>query len=408
MKKLLTLLLFFVVINAKGDSWVQKASFPGGGLSYTFSFTIGNKGYVGCGRDSVYSLYNDFWEYDPVTNVWTQMANFGGTIRCGATGFSIGNKGYAGLGGNPSGGVFFQDFWEYNPVNNVWIQRANFAGGNRWVAIGFSVGGMGYVSTGLNGSTTYNDLWQYNPITDSWMQKTSLSGLPRRNASCFVIGNYGYAVGGLTQISGGVLTDSALWEYNSILDSWSQKANFPSAPRVDAAAFTICDKGYFGMGEGPIIQNFLNDLWQYNPVANSWVQKASFPNSSRDETAYFTIGNKGYIGLGGHTSGIYNDFYEYTPDSACTTGIEEQSSNPSFNIYPNPAKGEITVSSEQLKINSMVEIKIFNTDGKTVLLQHHKTTANNFKLPIANLPTGIYFVQLSEGEKRAVRKMVVE
>src|SRR5258708_1015500 len=78
MKKLLTILIIYSAINAKADSWVQKASFPGLGLKWTFSFSIGNKGYVGCGKDSASFNHKDFWEYDPTSDTWTQKADFGG------------------------------------------------------------------------------------------------------------------------------------------------------------------------------------------------------------------------------------------------------------------------------------------------------------------------------------------
>jgi len=45
---------------------------------------------------------NDFWEYDPATNVWVQKVNFGGDAREQAIGFSIGNKGYIGTGNRPN------------------------------------------------------------------------------------------------------------------------------------------------------------------------------------------------------------------------------------------------------------------------------------------------------------------
>jgi N-acetylneuraminic acid mutarotase len=80
-------------------------------------FSIGNKGYVGTGYGDGPTLYNDFWEWDQVSNVWTQNVNFGGMARNAAVGFSIGNKGYVGTGVtgiNPN--YAFQDFWEYDPT----------------------------------------------------------------------------------------------------------------------------------------------------------------------------------------------------------------------------------------------------------------------------------------------------
>jgi hypothetical protein len=55
--------------------------------------------------------------------VWTQKANIGAVGRDGAVGFSIGNKGYIGTGSN--GTTYLNDFWEYDPETNVWIQKAS-------------------------------------------------------------------------------------------------------------------------------------------------------------------------------------------------------------------------------------------------------------------------------------------
>ncbi len=51
------------------------------------------------------------------------MADFPGVAREYATGFSIGNKGYIGLGISPA---FLNDFYEYNPKTNVWNEKADF------------------------------------------------------------------------------------------------------------------------------------------------------------------------------------------------------------------------------------------------------------------------------------------
>lgn len=81
-------------------------------------FSIGTKGYIGTGiSDGGISHYQDFWEWDQVTNVWTEKTNFKGDARSYAVCVSIGNKAYigtgAGLGINDNG---FQDFWEYDPT----------------------------------------------------------------------------------------------------------------------------------------------------------------------------------------------------------------------------------------------------------------------------------------------------
>src|SRR5206468_1754930 len=86
--------------------------------------------------------------------------------------------------------------------------------------------------------------------------------------------------------------------------------------RVDSRAFSLCNKGYYGTGDGS--GSNLNDFWQYEPVTDKWTRKADVPGPShgRDEDAAFAIGNKGYFGLGSDW-GLYRDFYEYAPDSPC-------------------------------------------------------------------------------------------
>src|SRR5205823_1898625 len=103
------------------------------------------KGYIGTGFDNNVTWTNDFWEYDPSTNVWMQKADFGGSGRAAAVGFSIGSKGYLGTGSDSEG--LFNDFWEYDPATNAWTQKAGLELG-RDLAVGFSIGSKGYLGTG--------------------------------------------------------------------------------------------------------------------------------------------------------------------------------------------------------------------------------------------------------------------
>lgn len=111
------LILFFCTTTIYSQSnWIQKADFGGIERVDAIGFSIGTKGYIGTGRNSLTAAeYVDFWEFDPSTNSWSQKADFGGGARHDAVGFSINNKGYVGTGVNVNGPVFFNDFWEYDP-----------------------------------------------------------------------------------------------------------------------------------------------------------------------------------------------------------------------------------------------------------------------------------------------------
>ncbi|MBK8874662.1 MAG: hypothetical protein IPN13_12360 [Bacteroidetes bacterium] len=107
---------------------------------------------------------------------------------------------------------------------------------------------------------------------------------------------------------------------------------------------------------------------EYNPVSNSWIQKADVTTLLRNEPAYFSIGTKGYIGMGYNSSGPYlKDFWEYTPDSACATGIDEIAEyNLEFSINPNPAKDFISIN--YLLINDKINtnLAIADVQGRIV------------------------------------------
>ena len=208
----------------------------------------------------------------------------------------------------------------------------------RDLAVGFSIGNKGYVGTGLdiNGQTK-NDFWEYDPTFDVWTQKKY----------------FGYVGGG---------------------------ACF-------AVGFSIGNRGYIGLGAF----NYEDAFWEYDTTTNNWTQKVNFTGTPRSRAVGFSIGNKGYIGTGWD---IYyqkrNDFWEYTPNSI---GIIKKELLSTINVFPNPAKAEITVSSEQ-KFNN-VTLKLVNVLGQT-LFEKTNLFGNNFNFNISDKASGIYFIEINE------------
>lgn len=311
--------VFFLCISlfsfSQGGIWRQKQSL---GLAATsrygaVSFSIGDKGYVGTGFDI--SPRNDFWEYNPSTNVWTQKANLPGGVRSSATGFSIGHKGYIGMGDSANFLAHYNDFWEYDPATNIWTRKADFGGGGRSGTTGFSIGSKGYAGTGINNSSTNkNDFWQFDPATNVWTQKANFGGGVRNLASGFSIGNKGYiGLGTINEFEVAAYGD--FWEYDPAADIWVQKADFGGGARWGATGFSVGNKGFLGTGNNNFL-NDVNDFWEFDPVTNVWVQKANFGGSARVQAISFSIGNKGYLGTGNRTSNAFtfgpaNDFWAY-------------------------------------------------------------------------------------------------
>lgn len=404
MKNLFTLSFILFSFFAKADYWTQKANFPGSNRFGTFSFSIGSKGYLGCGYDNSWATTNTFWAYDQLSNTWTQKANFGGVPRVYPTGFAIGASGYAGLGVDPAAG-WMQDFWRYDTTSNSWTPLPFFGGGQRSEACSFVINGKAYVGTGngVGPPYTFNDLWEFDPVNFSWTAKASMPGSPRIKALGLSAGNNGYIVTGFASTN--YFTD--IWEYNPAADSWTQKASFTCDPRGGAAGVSLFNKLFIGTGNnlGPGGLPYPSqDWWEFDPISNQWIQKNSYLGLARYETAYFTIDNKGYVGIGVNSNVAYNDLWEYTTDP--DVGINEVSNSKfQFTVSPNPVKDYIIIN-YLLSRNEKLKLTITNIGGNKVY--QSKLFSSSFQLPTSSFPKGVYFVQINYGKEKYTRKFLKE
>jgi len=408
-----------LVAEPKGDLWTQKATLAGTSRIEAVGFSIGNKGYIGTGRnDNTGIIFKDFWEYDPNTDTWSQRANFGGGDRSSAVGFSIGNKGYIGTGSNGSGGKL-KDFWEYDPVTNIWTQKADFGGGGRSDAFGFSIGNKGYIGTGDPGGSNYfNDFWEYDQGADIWSQKANFP-YGRSGAVAFVIGNIGYA--GLGKIYGGG-PQTYFSYYNPINDAWyGVSTGFPYQARENAFGFSIGGKGYIGSGNNYLTS--YSDFIEFDPVAHIWIQRANCYGTHFTGSVGFSIGNKGYVGaawisadnfweydqyydhiwsngissptISVHSAGIYS--VNITDFSGCLSsatqivvdciGINELTNDDNIRIYPNPTSDILN-----LEIEQMHYITILNALGNEVYTGKMEKGTN--KINLNDLEDGLYLIKI--------------
>jgi hypothetical protein len=94
------------------------------------------------------------------------------------------------------------------------------------------------------------------------------------------------------------------------------------------------------------------------------------------------------------------DFYNNNPNIAgCSalflaTSITENSLGKSFlKVFPNPAKSELFVFFEDMYLKEEMEISIYDVTGKIVLSE--QVLANNLKIDIESLQSGMYFINAS-------------
>ncbi len=191
------------------NTWIQKSSFPGGfgtGVYFATGFAVSGKGYVCCGKLGASYYSQELWEFNPSTNTWLSRATFPGGVRYGQMSFVLNNKVYVGCGTDEN--WFTSDFWEYNPGNNVWTQKSTFPGSARSFGSAFALGTKGYMGMGTDGG--FRDDWfEYDAISDSWMPAAQFGGAGRRSAPSFVISGAGYVMTG----KGATGKHRDLWEY---------------------------------------------------------------------------------------------------------------------------------------------------------------------------------------------------
>ena len=93
-------------------------------------------------------------------------------------------------------------------------------------------------------------------------------------------------------------------------------------------------------------------------------------------------------------SSSYNTDYltiKYGPVLTAINSVE--SGNNSFEIYPNPAKDQITINFENNLISNNYSYKITNTLGQTIYSNSINKQSENIQLN-SNLENGIYFIQI--------------
>lgn len=244
-----------------GTNWVTKNSHIPFSIRPNFTFTIGNKAYLGYNgkKNFDYPAPKFLWEYDFVTKGWAEKTAFPGTTRSGAGYFTIGNKGYVvgGVRNEPSPYTALKETWEYDAAINAWQQKADLPTTRQW-ATGFSIGNKGYVVTGRrrlpsNYSYTYlQSLQEYDPLTNTWNGKAAFPGVARAYPSVFVISGIAYAGGGYyTEPNSGnnnlhYYRKDDFYKYNPVTNAWSQVADFVSRPigTSKLEGFSINSRGY--------------------------------------------------------------------------------------------------------------------------------------------------------------------
>ncbi|MFN0050350.1 MAG: T9SS type A sorting domain-containing protein, partial [Cytophagales bacterium] len=109
-------------------------------------------------------------------------------------------------------------------------------------------------------------------------------------------------------------------------------------------------------------------------------------------------------------SGCPSDESEFVQFTASITGTNGFNSNADFRLYPNPTKGEFTLESNSL-LSGDYFVEMFDVIGKPVFAKTVNQVSgkvSKFTYNTAGLPTGIYFIKISNNGNGKVLKLIVE
>ncbi|MGL4598681.1 MAG: M43 family zinc metalloprotease [Bacteroidia bacterium] len=79
----------------------------------------------------------------------------------------------------------------------------------------------------------------------------------------------------------------------------------------------------------------------------------------------------------------------------------------SINLFPNPTQGNTTLNVTLLNRQDL-NIQVVNALGQTVqTISENNTYGGNYMLDLSNAPAGVYFVEVTSGNEKAVKRLVI-
>lgn len=279
----------FIVSISSAQSWKPTSSPPGFLSEHTFGFAIDGKGYLVAGNEEFYGPSNDFWQYDPMTDVWTELDTFPGAGR----GYSIGDvwdgKAYFGFGTTTT--EILNDLWVFDPDSMRWTQLETCPCEPRLHPALVALNGKIFAGLGNGASGNMNDWWEYDIATNKWAQKPDFPNTRRHHPYQFAAGDHVY-----TGFGHGTGIFKDWYRYNPVLETWDRMADIPDEGRVAGTQFSHDNKGYVLSGDGgDHLSMEEGEFWEYDPAFNAWTQLPSHPGKSRWAPASFIIDSVVYL-----------------------------------------------------------------------------------------------------------------
>jgi hypothetical protein len=283
------------------------------------------------------------------------------------------------------------DFENLNlAANKFWSKpntsiRTNYQSGNAIFPSRYSISGFGDYWSGDfaisnktdvqldSGVIGYNKI--YNAVVSNGADSTENYAVAQQGARIILTGN---AAG--KQVEGVYVTNS---NYAYLSMKWG-----------DGFARKFNDTDYFrlniiGFKNGASTDTVLFYLAQNGNIVNTWTWVDLKPLGNVD-SVIFSLSSSDVGQFGMNTPGFFA-IDEFTTRDAFV-GLSTLKNNLNASVFPNPTNGKLNVSVSAK--TSTIEVKVYNMMGKLMLKQN---TFNNSWIDLSNLPHGVYFIRIEDG-----------
>ncbi len=236
-------------------------------------------------------------------SVWTRKSDMP-TPRWGNTSAVVNGKIYV-IGGGVSEPEerILSTVEEYDPATDTWTRKADIPTARGWMSPSSAVvDGKIYVIGGDTFDGDYRTIptvEEYDPATDTWTRKADMP-TARWGLATVVVDGKIYAIGGTPGSLGWVNVE----EYDPETDSWTRKSDIPQG--LWGLCANVVNGKIYAFG-GRVTFKARSDMFEYDPVTDTWTGKADMPLAT-SQMASVVLGDK-IIVIGGW---IWSQRHPYT------------------------------------------------------------------------------------------------
>jgi hypothetical protein len=378
-----------------GQTWEQTLSFPGTPRDDGTHFSIGTKHYVGTGREVGFGCTRDFYSFDESTLNWSTIASLPpGKERQYVSTVSWNGKGYL-FGGVDCAGNYQNDFWCYDPLTDLWTALNPLPSAGRGGMVQFVIQDALYVIGGRNDAAILNEVWCYDFINEAWIQKNNLpfDGIWRGVA--FTYQDIGFIGLGKNNLNNQTDYNSAVWSYESITDSWTIVPNLNLGQRAYVGSAQTDSTLFLFGGLNPANQ-LLTSFERIDFADFSIHILPDFSSVARKGGCAFLVQNDFYYTTGVSTDTRFNETWRLTD----VAGNNELSIS-DLKVYPNPTSSTFYLQSNEL-IESLI---ITNCFGQSI--KELNINATTFEVETDEISSGSYILTIKTLNHINIEKLLI-